>query len=176
MKHFFLIIVFSFISCKSQIIYDLGTTPENMVSDNFYIKDLNNHHNTIIGVWKWQDGNSSFEITLQEFEHYSESITPNQYRDEIYGKYKYVKNGITIAEVNEIEVFINFKLSLIFQTPINYAITIGDVVSSKGKAGDFILTSATTALWELKDIEGIKVGTETGIDFALPTSLTLTKQ
>ncbi len=176
MKHFFLIIVFSFISCKGQTIYNLGTTSENRVSDNYYIKDIDNHHDGIVGTWKWQDGNSSFEIILQEFERYSESIAPNQYRDRIFGKYKYIKNGVTIAEVNEIEVFVNSKLTLIFQTPTIYVITIRDLVSSKGKAGDFILTSATTALWELKDIEGIKVGTETGIDFALPTSLTLTKQ
>ncbi len=177
MKNIILIsFIISFISCKSQTIYNLGTTPENRVSDNYYIKDIDNYHDGIVGTWKWQDGDSSFEITLQEFERYSESIAPNQYMDRVFGKYKYIENGITVAEVNEIGVFINFKLTLIFQTPTKYAIVIRDVVSSKGKVGEFILTSPTTAIMELWDSQGVKVGTETGIDFALPTSLTLTKQ
>ena len=68
-----LIIAFTliFISCKAQTVYNLDIMPGDRVSDNYYIKDINNQYDAIVGVWKWQQGNDSFEITLQKFTKYS---------------------------------------------------------------------------------------------------------
>ena len=86
-------IFFNIIACKAQTIYDITTNPEDRTSrDNYYLKDINNYNDSFIGVWKWEDGLDSFEITLQEFERHSNPNTPNRFYDKIYGKYKYFMN------------------------------------------------------------------------------------
>lgn len=163
-------------NCKAQT-FNLGTPPENVPLDNYYLKDLENSLDNIVGVWKWVNGNSYFEITLQEFEHYNYPSTTNQYWDAIFGKYKYVENGNVIAEVNDISSFPNFKLTLIFVTPNLYKVIIEDIVSNKGKIGEFTLTSSNTATLELWESGGVRVGDNISLlPFSLPTSVVLTKQ
>ena len=60
------------LSCKAQLtVYNIDTPPEDRtVTDNYYYKDIDNHHDAIVGVWKWEEDNTSFEMTLQQFEQY----------------------------------------------------------------------------------------------------------
>ena len=166
------------LSCSAQsIVYDITASPEQIVGDNYYIKDVNNQFSSVVGTWKWQDGISYFEITLQKFEMESYSSSSTKYYDHIYGKYKYVENGVVIAEVSQINPFPNFKLVFSFDTPTKYIIGINDVVSGKNKKGYFIIISPNTATLELKDIEGVNIGGYNSIiPFSLPISVTLTKQ
>ncbi|WP_283637549.1 DUF6705 family protein [Aquaticitalea lipolytica] len=173
-----LTILINLYNCKAQTVYNFGTPIENIVDyNNSYIKDIDNHHDEIVGVWKWEIGNSFFEITLQEFEHYSYPSTSTQFSDDIFGKYKYVVNGNTIAEVNNINPLPSFNLSLTYNTPIEYSVVIRDIVSGKVKVGKFRLTSSNTANLELWDREGVNIGGNNSIiPFSLPISVTLTKQ
>ncbi len=179
MKHILLaLFIVSTLSCKAQLtVYNIDTPPENRtVTDNYYYKDIDNHHDAIVGVWRWEDGNTSFEMTLQEFEQYSYPISPNIYLDAVYGKYTYIENGQTIVNITEIETFVNLKLSLGFRSPTEYGVVIGDPTSETNKVGEFILTSPTTATMRLWDSEGVKINYGNGQPWALPTYFELTKQ
>ena len=164
-------------SCKSQLtIYNIDTPPEQRtVTDNYYYKDIDNHHDAIVGTWRWQNGDSFFEITLQEFEQYSTSISPNIFIDKIFGKYTYQENGQVIANIESIDTFVDFKLSLSYRTPTEYAVVIRDVISDTGKIGEFILTSSTTATLSLRNSGGVKVNYGNEQEWSLPTSVTLAK-
>jgi len=161
-------------SCKAQTIYPLGTA--DIVETNYYVKDLNNDHDAIVGVWRWENGNSYFEITLQEFEMSNYPSFSTEYYDSIFGKYIYVENGLTIAEVQFIEGLPNAKLALHFETPTEYKIVIDDVLSDITKVGEFVITNTNTATFRLWNAEGVKLNESNGQDFALPTDLVLTKQ
>lgn len=175
MKNIILVVFIIFtVSCKAQTVYPLGTS--DIVESSFYVKDINNHHDDIIGVWRWENGNDSFEITLQEFEMYSDIITPNEYYDRIFGKYVYIENGETIAEVDTIQTFTNQKVSFIYKNPTEYIVFIRDIISDTYKSGEFILTSSTTATLTLRNSEGVKVNYGNGENFSLPTNITLIKQ
>ena len=169
----------SVFSCKAQtVIYNMSTvTPEDITTSNNYIKDIDNHHDAIVGIWRWQNGDDSFEITLQEFEMYNYPDDSTRYRDLIFGRYTYIKDSIVIAEVTAIEVIPNFKVLMRFQSPTEYTIWLEDTVSETAKKGKFILTSPTTAvIQDLKPLPGIKVDYGNGQEWALPNTLTLTKQ
>jgi hypothetical protein len=58
-----------------------------------YIKDLNNYYTPFLGIWKWESGNNSLEI---KFEKISMVYDGEFYFDEIIGKFKYVKDGVTL--------------------------------------------------------------------------------
>lgn len=166
-----------FLSCKAQTIYGLGSSPEQRVSNNFYIKDLNNDYDAILGLWKSESISDSFEITLQKFEMNSYPASSTQYHDRVFGKYKYVQNGNVIAEVPNITSSPNAFLSFQFNSPTEYYVVIKDIVSNRAYSGLFILTSSTTATLELEPTKGIKVYNGTPPpDFALPTMVTFTKQ
>ncbi len=173
-----LITTFSIFGCKAQTtVYNLSTvTSEDINTTNYYVKDIDNHHDAIVGVWKWENGNSSFEMTLQEFEMENYAPTLTIYHDNIYGKYKYIENGVTITDISTIEAFPNFNVGLSFRSPTEYYILIRDLVSERSKRGTFILTSPTTATVEISELPGVKVNYGNGLDFALPTSMILTKQ
>jgi len=174
------VLVISFVSCKAQMnIYPIGTGIGGIDQNQpYYVKDVNNHHEAIVGVWKWQDGNESFEITIQEFEMYTYApASYGVYRDMLFGKYKYELDGEIICETTEILPFPSGNLALTYGSPIEYFIQIKDVISLKRRVGEFKLINSTTASWQLWISEGLKVGfPETGIDFLLPTGMFLTKQ
>ncbi|RZV67592.1 MAG: hypothetical protein EX254_02790, partial [Flavobacteriaceae bacterium] len=77
----------SLYSCKTQTIYGLDSTMEQRVSSNYYVKDLNNDHDAVVGAWKWVGLDGSFEITLQQFEMSNYPSSSTQYYDSIFGKY-----------------------------------------------------------------------------------------
>ena len=96
----FSLLIVSLYSCKAQTtIYNLGTYDINE-TENTYIKDVDNHHDAIVGTWKWEDGTNSFEITLQEFEMQNYPSTSTEYYDRIFGKYKYIQlYSLTFLEI-----------------------------------------------------------------------------
>jgi len=164
------------LGCKSQTIYNITQPSEDRtISENYYIKDINNYNDAFVGTWRWENGNSMFEITFEEFEMYSDPLAPTIYRDDIYGKYKYIENGITIAEAPTVETFTNYKVSLGYSSPTTYSILIKDIISTIAKKGTLTLTSPNTAILELRDIGGVKVGFVPNGEFRLPTNITLTK-
>jgi len=176
MKNIILIVsIFCFAACKAQTIYNVGTPIENITESDYYIKDINNHYDDIVGTWLWEDGNSSFEITLQKFEMYSYPSSSTYYADMIFGKYKYIEDGVLISEIVEILPYPNFKVAFNYKNSTKYVVIISDVVSETNRIGEFILTSPTTANLELWINEGVKVNYGNGLDFSLPTSVTLTK-
>ncbi|MGY0393551.1 DUF6705 family protein [Bizionia sp. KMM 8389] len=179
MKNIILISMISiaFISCKAQTIYDISTPSETVASsNNYYMKDINNYNDAFVGVWRWEDGSNSFEITLQEFEMYSDPISPNIYRDAIYGKYTYIENNIVVSETTSIGTFVDFKLYLVYKSPTVYSVVISDVVSNDYKGGTFTLLNANTAILELKDVPGIRLDNQTNGEFSLPTNVVMVKQ
>ena len=179
MKNLLLIAIASFtlFNCKAQTIYNISTTPENRsVRDNYYMKDLNNYNDAFVGVWKWEDGLDSFEITLQEFEMYSYPISPNIYRDAIYGKYIYKENNIIISEVQTIETFANLKLSLSYSSPTIYGVVIQDVISNISLSGTFTLQTPNTAKLILRPRKGLLINDQSSGEFRLPNNIVFTKQ
>ena len=167
-----------FLVAKAQtVIYNLSSPPDEMQIYNSYLKDIDNHHDAVVGIWRWEDGNNSFEITFQEFEMYSYPEGSTDYSDKIFGKYTYINNNEVITQVNFIQPFPDFKVSLSFRSPQEYSILIVDLVSETARRGKFILTSPTTAvIQDLKPLPGIKVDYGNGQEWALPNTLTLTKQ
>lgn len=172
-----------FFGCKAQTIYSLETEPENRTADSYYVKDTNNIHDQIVGVWRWESGNSSFEITLQEFEQnplYSGSII---YWDDIFGKYKFIEDGSIMAEVTTIANSIQDqpKIYVGYKSANTFHIQITDVISEKYKVGEFILNSNGTATMTLQDpigSSGVRTPNDpptNNLGFQLPTNITLTK-
>ena len=180
------LIILSFISlynCKAKTIYPQGTMPENIEGDNYYIKATQNTNDNFVGTWIWEKGNDSFKLTLEEFEQYSYPENSTQYRDAIFGKYKYIENGIVISETTDIfntndrplpRVIAHYKAQNIIW------ISISDVSSKKYKVGEFSLNDDETATLTLNEpIKGIKVidpnNPPTNLEFQLPTNISLTK-
>jgi len=63
-------------------------------SENIYIKDIEGLFNPFIGTWKWQDGNTSLTVLFFKTEMvYQNDSKVKRYRDKLYGKIRYVKNG-----------------------------------------------------------------------------------
>lgn len=90
MKNIIIIILIGVCTaCKAPAIYPLGTY--NIAESSYYVKDIENHHDDIVGIWRWEEGNNSFEITLQEFEMYQDFFVATQYYDRIFGKYTYMR-------------------------------------------------------------------------------------
>lgn len=176
-KNLIALIILFFYACKAQTIYGFDVEPEDMNRDNYYVKDINNEHDAIVGTWRWESGNTSFEITLQEFEMYNYPDNSNRYRDAIFGKYKYIENGNVVAETTTIEPLPNFSLGFNYFTSTLYNVVIKDVVSLKSMVGEFEIISENTATLNLSRSEGVKLNHpgNNNIPFSLPTSVTLTK-
>jgi len=80
---------------------------ENQILDDYedvnnsYLKDVNNKFNPFFGEWKWEEGNSSFTIVFSKIEMvYGIDI----YEDALIGKYKFIKDGVTIYDFLNITV------------------------------------------------------------------------
>jgi hypothetical protein len=95
MKKIFLIISFiSFISCKAQSpVYSIQ---EGHSRPGAYYKDLENVFDKFAGTWKYQNGNESLTIVLQNKTLYYDAFDSN-YLDMLVGEYKYINtNGIEL--------------------------------------------------------------------------------
>ena len=165
------------ISCSAQhTIVDVS----NRINwtNNTYLKDTNNHFEDVLGTWKWEEGNSSFEFEFTKITNYNyEGI--NMAIDFILARYKYIKDGVLVADIlNNIYDPLNFKATLVFDNPTEYIFIINDVVSDKTKKGQFKLNSNgldTIATYSLRNLEGMYVN-QSNIEFSLPTQLTLVKK
>lgn len=166
-------------SCTTQeSVIDVSDKSEWMSgskSFNKYLKDKNNMFQNVLGTWKWQQGNSYFEITFNKITKYHFGDT-KLYADFIVGKYRYVENGVTIADItNNTYNPSNCLAFLTFVSQDEYIIDIKDINSNKKKVGPFILNSnITEATFTLENTHGMKI--ENNINFSLPTQLTLIKQ
>jgi hypothetical protein len=178
MKRIIIIItVCTFWSCRAQNIYNINEVKTTSIKPPYYIKDINHYYDDIVGVWKWENGNNSFELVLQEFEMFSYPQGSGNFIDSLYGKYKYIINGNVVSEVTEILPTPNFSVSLIFESINEYKIIITDQISEITKTGTFNIISSTTVKIEFFDIKGIVVGGNgNGQEWSLPNSLTLIKQ
>lgn len=165
------------ISCSAQhTIVDVSNKID--WTTNTYLKDTNNHFEDVLGTWKWEEGNSSFEFEFTKITNYNyEGI--NMAIDFILARYKYIKDGVLVADIlNNTYNPLNFKATLIFVNPTEYTLIINDVVSDKTKKGEFKLSSNgldTIAKFGLRNLEGTETY-PTNIEFSLPTQLTLIKQ
>ena len=177
-----LILTVSFISCKAQTVYNLNNLPEDVPFNNVYLKDVENHFDALVGVWKWEQGNNSFEVTLQKFEKYKWPAFSTSYDDIIFGKYTYIENGNVLSEVTSIETFPNVKLVMQFQSPTEYTIRILDVASDKSLGGTFVINSNGTATFNLDTTRPSSGGyyhpsnPPSSVLFSLPANATLIKQ
>ena len=98
MKHFFLIIAFiSGLGCKAQspTLALLSGDSGNTVQGAYY-KDLDNELSKFVGTWKYQNGNTSFTITLQKKAMFH-NLNKQIYEDILVGEYKYTANGVDIV-------------------------------------------------------------------------------
>jgi len=75
-----------FISCSTKhTIVDVSNKID--WTTNTYLKDTNNHFEDVLGTWKWEEGNSSFEIEFTKITNYHyEGI--NMAIDFILARYK----------------------------------------------------------------------------------------
>lgn len=171
--------VLTFMSCKTQMnVYPIGTGIEAIDQDQtYYVKDVDNYHDAIVGIWKWGNTNESFEVVIQEFEMVETAPQWGEYRDYLFGTYKYSQNGTVVSESTVFGLFPTGNLTLMFKDQREYYIQIKDIVSLKSRQGKFKLINANTATWELWISEGLKMNLpQTDIDFTLPTNIFLTKE
>ena len=185
MKKLLIIHVLCFLTaCKAQqTVYDLQTPYYDVVAGNRYIKDINNIRDRIVGTWSAVHNGNTFEITLSKLDNYSPgSPGSTMTEDIVIGTYTYTDaTGNILASYNGSAYGNNlYKLALFYESYFlpadHYSIIIKDVVSTVGMRGEFILTSPTTASWELRVIPGVKLGGVPSDQFSLPRSLVLTKQ
>ncbi len=174
----FITLLVFYTSCSAQqTIVDISNR-ENWTT-NTYLKDTNNHFNDVLGTWKWENGNNSFEIVFTKITNYSYDGI-NMSTDFIIGRYKYIENGNLIADIlnNTNYTPLDFEATLFFNSPTEYGFIVHDVVSNKTKKGKFIISSSgldTTATYNIQNTEGLKFN-QTNTEFSLPTELTLIKQ
>ena len=95
MKHIIIITaILTVLSCKAQSpIIALGDYQTELVN-GAYLKDINNDLNFFEGTWKYENDNTSFTISLRKIVQY---YNGSWYEDLLIGDYKYVENGIVIA-------------------------------------------------------------------------------
>jgi len=94
----FVTVILLTLSCKAQTpIINQSTYHPDQGQDGMYLKDINNILDRFVGTWKWEEGNSSFEIifVIEEMVH---NIPGKYYSDKIVGKYKYIENGVLITD------------------------------------------------------------------------------
>ena len=70
---------------------------EDDVNKTYYYKDVNNELNKFLGTWRYEDGNTSFEITFIKDENRNNGFGGHE--DEIKpSAFKFIKNGITVYD------------------------------------------------------------------------------
>ena len=171
------LIILSTYSCKAQRVVDVSNA-QNWLSGtslSSYLKDTQNRFDEVIGTWKWEQGNSSFEIEFIK-------ITKHQLNNKLstdlaLGRYKYIENGVTVVDLLNTPINPDdFWADLIYMNENEYHLILEDTISQKTEEGTFILSNNdTTATFVLKNTRGMKLSA-TNLDFSLPTELILTKQ
>tara|TARA_R110002072_G_scaffold151503_5_gene300900 strand:- start:1613 stop:2224 length:612 start_codon:yes stop_codon:yes gene_type:complete len=105
------------ISCKAQTpIFSLSDLDLDYAAvEGAYYKDVDNFFNNFEGTWIWQDGNNSLTIVLQKVEEYPKSTlnNPNWFTDLLFGEFKYVENGVVIADYLNAMTTLNYDRSIV---------------------------------------------------------------
>lgn len=105
------------ISCKAQTpIFSLSDFDLDYAAvEGAYYKDVDNFFNNFEGTWLWQDGNNSLTIVLQKVEEYPKSTlnNPNWFTDLLFGEFKYVENGVVIADYLNTMTTLNYDRSIV---------------------------------------------------------------
>jgi hypothetical protein len=102
MKNIILILMLTiFIACKAQTpvipLIDRGQSYGQI--NGAYYKDIDNFLNNFEGTWVWQDGNSSLTFVIEKIEFYHNTpLNANFYEDLLVGEYKYIENGVVLAD------------------------------------------------------------------------------
>jgi len=96
-----LLVLFIVFSCKAQTIIPIagGNNPLKYKSGT-YNKDVDNDLDKFVGIWKFQQGNTSLEIIFKKIVHSYYSIG-GYYEDLLIGEYRYVANGTEIVNTLE---------------------------------------------------------------------------
>ena len=195
----FLILVIATLSCKAQSpiisMVDYENNDDIELTENCYLKDVENKFQPYIGTWYWSQGNSNFTIVFEKIEM-AYSIHSQTYSDYLVGKYKYVQDGVEI--VNTLNVIVDasnlLKNSRYIIDGSDYTedtfqyLDFFDQAKNKSCNASIELTeylddlqgniSATKAQWKLSDKERTIINGEnqTPIGFSVPTDIELTKQ
>ncbi len=91
-----ILLCFTFLSCKAQTILEIVPLESSRVKPAYtYFKDVNNLLDKYEGTWKYQNGSTSFTITLEKIEEDYNSAFKH-YFDRLKGEYQYIENGIEI--------------------------------------------------------------------------------
>jgi hypothetical protein len=154
-------ILLTALSCKAQTVTINQTTYDvDQRQDGMYLKDIDNILGRFIGTWKWQNGNSTFEVVFTKSEMNQNVI--GGYSDDIVGKYKYIENGVLKAN-NLNETYTGLYNPIIggFEQSNHNHLNIGftDYVNHKSGSGYFELISGTNpqqAKWYAKGSGGAK--------------------
>ena len=86
-----ILIIIATISCKAQSpIYPLSDHTIEITNGAYY-KDMDGDLDNFIGTWLYQNGNTSFKITLQKTLQY---FNDQWYEDLLYGEYQYIEGGV----------------------------------------------------------------------------------
>lgn len=95
--YFISLLSFTFLSCKAQTILEIVPLESSRVKPAYtYFKDVNNLLDRYEGTWKYQNGSTSFTITLEKMEEdYNSDF--KHYFDRLKGEYRYIENGIEIV-------------------------------------------------------------------------------
>lgn len=79
------------------------TTERHNILDGAYIKDTNNDLDKFVGTWQYSQGNDEFTVEIQKIEMYTNDQI-NYFKDILVGKFKYIQNGVVIADyINSID-------------------------------------------------------------------------
>lgn len=85
-----------FLSCKAQDITPIYNEEDVPSYINTYYKDVDNDFNPYVGRWKWEDGESSFEIIFNKDVHRESGN--GDFSDNLVGEYKYIDNGEVLVD------------------------------------------------------------------------------
>lgn len=160
-----------------------------------YYKDINNNFTPFIGDWMYQNGDTTFIVTLwKETKVGYPKYEDKYFKDEIRGHYKLVKNyGLpseTIVYTSRINIGASnnpWQCSIYGNStsPNRFSALIYDLSRPLnldyplGVRGNLIMvinpgTAPLTATWKITLPEGIR-GTDEPITFLIPNNITLTK-
>ena len=138
------ILFFAFMSkAQSQMtIIDFDNYANDLDSQNYYMKDINNYLDQFEGTWKYINGNSEIELVFKKktfTDHPNPSMTVMQ--DELVGECRYVKNGVEVLNTLQ-NIDVNHIMS------VEYNISGGVRTSNdRGTIPCYMCTVPNQRLW-----------------------------
>lgn len=110
-----------------------------------YIKDTYNQLNPYIGTWKYEGGDKVLVLKIQKVEFFYNGISET-YRDKLLVTYKYIKNGIVVADNLNSPIITTFQnLDSITSKKYGTFQLSKDEMFLSGSITDIILNVSTSA-------------------------------